>query len=216
MLLTRSEFDQQFNDNTLRIAFIGMSNIGKSYRAEELRDAKAFHVFSVDEAISQLMGKSWPDEMAEWMGYPFEDKFPENQKIYLDQEHELTRNPETPSSSNFILDTTGSVVHLDSTIHDYLKENYLVVQLDASESMLDEMIEEFFKVPKTIVWKNHFQKKENEIDITALRRCYPDLLRYRINKYRQLADLIIPGEISRSPNIGSERFWEIIRLSLPS
>ncbi len=214
MLLTRSQFDQKFVDGALKIAFIGMSNIGKSHRSKELATHKNFNVFGVDEAMSEHMGKSWPDEMAEWMGYPFEDRYPETQKIYSDWENKLTHSPPVPTEENFILDTTGSVVHLEDRVHDYLSENYLIVQLDTSELMIKEMVEAFFATPKTIIWGDHFQQQKGELGIDALRRCYPNLLKHRINKYRELADVTIPGEISRSQSVGPERFWEILRLSL--
>ena len=214
MLCTRSEFDKKFANNELKIAFIGMSNIGKSHRSKELAQIKDFTVFGVDEEMADKMQKSWPDEMAEWMGYPFEERFPETQKTYLEWENKLTGNPVVPEGKNFILDTTGSVVYLTKEIHKYIFENYLVVQLDASESMLQEMEKSFFVTPKTIVGGNLFNQNPGELGIDALRRCYPKLLRDRIDRYRSLADVVIPGEISRSKDIDPERFWEILRLSL--
>ena len=36
--LTQKEFDAHIADNSLRVAFVGMSNVGKSFRSKVLRD----------------------------------------------------------------------------------------------------------------------------------------------------------------------------------
>ena len=40
MLIDRNTFQKQFEEETLKIAFIGMSNIGKSIRTEQFRQIK--------------------------------------------------------------------------------------------------------------------------------------------------------------------------------
>ncbi len=216
MLCSRFDFDQKFRDGELNIAFIGMSNIGKSHRSRQLAEVFEFDVHNIDVVMAENLGVTDEKELAEWMGYPFDDKFEETQSTYLDWEHKLTQSPPIPEDNNFILDTTGSVIYLNPTVHQYLKDNFLIVQLDAPESMLKEMEEEFFVSPKPIVWKDLFSKHPGESDLSALRRCYPGLLQDRIHRYRTLADIVIPGEVSRSKEIGPERFWEILRLSLPA
>jgi shikimate kinase len=214
MLLTRTEFDQKHKDGSLAIALVGMSNIGKSIRAGQLEDEFGFTRHSVDDVIAQKLKKGNMAGMVEWMGYPFESQYKEAEDLYLDLENKMTlsRNPQI---GNFVLDTTGSVVYLEPKTLAQLREDYLIINLDCSGTMLKPMIEEFFLTPKTIVWANHFQKQENEKEIDALRRCYPNLLKDRIKRYRELGDIHIPGELSRSPKIVSQRFWEIIRLTLP-
>jgi len=215
MLITKNEFEKKYQNNELQIAFIGMSNIGKSWWAEKLKQYKKFKYLSVDLEISKIIGKSWPKEMAKWMGYPYEKKYSKTQKRYLELENKITKNCKIPNNKNFILDTTGSFVHLNEKIHKFIKENFLIIEFDASKFMLDKMMEKFFLKPKTIVWGDFFKQKKDELPIDALRRSYPKLLNWRIEKFRELADIIIPGEITSSNQIQVERFWEILLLSLP-
>ncbi len=213
MKLTLTQFDEKFKNNELRLAFIGMSNIGKSHWTAQLTENMGFARFDVDNEMWKLQGFETWEEAAKWMGYPFAKQYPRTQQEYLDMEKKLTLC-EIPDNKNFILDTTGSVIYHDEEVVSFLHDNFFVIDFDASHSMLKLMAEEFFVSPKTIVWGDSFNRQDGEEEIDALRRCYPELLSYRIGKYRELADLILPGEITRSPDISLERFWEILRLSL--
>lgn len=215
MLLTRSEFDQKLTNNELRIAFIGMSNIGKSHWTNALSKEKGFAHFSVDPHIEEELGFETMEAASKWMGYPFEEKYKSREAEYLKLEEKYTQGIEIPEGRNFVLDTTGSVIHLNDKIHDYLCENYLIIEFDVSVDMLTDMVEEFFATPKTVVWGKSFNQQDGENGIDALRRCYPELLKRRIEKYRTLGDLFIPGEFSRIKGLPFSRFWEVIRLSLP-
>lgn len=191
-----------------------MSNIGKSIRTEQFRQIKNVETSSVDDVIAQKMKKEGMAGMVEWMGYPFEEKYKEAEEEYLELENKMTLG-KIPKKKNYVLDTTGSFIYLEPETIDFVQKNFLVVNLDCSEMMLKVMIEDFFLTPKTIVWGNFFEKKEGEREIDALRRCYPNLLRNRIHRYRELADINIPGEISRNEHISPERFWEILFYALP-
>lgn len=213
MLLTREQFDQKFSEGNLKIAFIGMSNIGKSHWSQALRDYKKFSVVSVDNEIEKNLGLADMAEMAAWMGYPFEEKYVTHAQEYLDLEADKTR-VEIPEG-NFILDTTGSVIYLRPDIWNFLRENFLIVCFDASEEMRQEMAALYFEEPKSIVWGNDFNMQEGELGIDALRRCYPGLLNNRKKLYRELGEVFVPGEFSRIKNLEVKRFWEVLRLSLP-
>jgi shikimate kinase len=215
MKLTRQQFQEKFEKKELRIAFIGMSNIGKSHWTKFLTEQKGFASYSVDVEIQ----KNWDlDDMAKattWMGYPFEEKFAKNEVDYLVQEREKTLACPLPKNKNLILDTTGSVIYMKNDVKEFLQENFLIINLDVSKQMCRSMKEQFFISPKTIVWGNSFNQKEGENGLDAIRRCYPDLLNYRIEKYREWGELFIPGEVSNLKGLDGERFWEIIKLSLP-
>ena len=215
MIITQKKFEKQFQEKTLRIAFIGMSNIGKSYASEKLQEIFDFEIHSIDAEIQKDLGqKDWA-QAANWMGYPFEEKYKQNEQKYLEMEEAETLRNRFSGTKNAILDTTGSAVYLSDQVHKYLKENFLIIAFDTASSMLEEMEKEFFVSPKTIVWGDKFNKLPNENNIDALRRCYPELLNHRIKKYRKLSDMIIPGEFSRYNGLTGERILEIIKLSLP-
>ncbi len=215
MLLTQSQFDEKIKNNELHIAFIGMSNIGKSHWTKALVQEKGFSHFSVDPHIEKELGFESMEAASKWMGYPFEEKYKSREAEYLKLEEKYTQDITIPAGKNFVLDTTGSVIHLNDHIHKKLKENYLIIEFDVSVDMLTDMVKEFFVTPKTVVWGSSFSREDDESGMDALRRCYPELLKHRIEKYRALGDLFIPGEFSRIKGLPFSRFWEVIRLSLP-
>lgn len=192
-----------------------MSNIGKSHRTHQIKRLKGFKTKEIDDQIGEALGLKSLEEMAEWMGQPYTERFLMYQKKYLDAEEKLTQSAIENAEGNFLIDTTGSVVYLSDNLHQKLSENFLVVQFDAAPSMREEMTKAFFEHPKPIIWGESFQRNSKESKDDALKRCYPSLLELRRKKYFELSDIIIPGEVSRHPDISAGRFFEILRNSLP-
>jgi len=215
MLLTRTEFDEKYKKGDLKIAIVGMSNIGKSHRSRQMAKKKGFERVCVDDTIGHELGFEDETRLAHWLNYPYNEGFLERQSQYLEREGRITKKYAEEVRGNCLLDTTGSVIYIDPSIHDFLQENFLIIGLDAAESMIEVMMEEFFVHPKALIWNDIFSQKKGENEIEALRRCYPKLLRDRMKKYCQLSDILIPGELSRSPEISGDRFWEILRNALP-
>ena len=213
MILTQDEFLQKFSAGNLKIAFVGMSNIGKSFRSKQLGKIKNFRVFSVDDAIEKKLGLSSMKEMAQWMGYPYEKKYKAAEKKYLAIEDDITRT--VFPAGNFILDTTGSVIYTSPHTMDFLKKNYLIVELRCPTYLIDRMIESFFKTPKPVVWEKIYRKKPGETEKQALKRCYPLLLEDRNKRYAALADIHIDGKLSREYGISPQKFWDILLSTLP-
>ncbi len=215
MQLTQLQFQQKYDAGNLRLCFIGMSNIGKSYCSELLRAGFEFDYYEVDEEIQKVLGASGMTDASSWMGYPYEKKYTENEKVYLDLEVKKTSLDLTGVNGNLVMDTTGSVINLPAATHKWLQDNFLVVSFDVSHTMIDDMMGEFFRSPKTVVWGETFNQKKEEQGMDALRRCYPALLEDRIVRYRELADVTIPGEFSRIKGLQADRLFEILKLSLP-
>lgn len=215
MILTRSQFKEKIANNDLKIAFVGMSNIGKSHWSKALVDEKGFVRYEVDGAIQDKLQLGDMDQAAKWMGYPFEDRYLGREKEYLDLENDITATPPIPENKNFVLDTTGSAVYLEEDTLAFLRENFLIIEFDASDAMVREMTEDYFITPKSVVWNGDFDIKEGENGIDALRRCYPSLLHNRVAKYRKLGDVLIPGEFTRTKGLSFKRFWEVLYYSLP-
>lgn len=214
--MTRLQFEEHLHNNTLKIAFVGMSNIGKSFWSKSLAEEKGFQIYHVDDEIQDVLHLTDMREMAAWMGYPFQSQYEKNSKKYLNLEHKKTIEAPFQEDGNFVLDTTGSVIYLDSEVLQFLHKNFLVICFDVSNQMLKRMQELYFMEPKSIIWGEHYLPFPEEEPIDALRRCYPWLLKYRMKKYREIADVIIPGELSRMEGLELERFLEIISLSLPT
>ncbi|MDO8664808.1 MAG: hypothetical protein Q7K44_04695 [Candidatus Liptonbacteria bacterium] len=193
--LTQSEYDKHIEDKTLRLAFIGMSNAGKSYRSRVLRDECGFMWYHVDGEIQKTLGFETMEEISEWLGYPTSSTYIERERKYLDAEgkHTMIEALDT-GGKNLVSDTTGSVVYLKAHTHNWLEENCLMVNIQVDERAISELIKNFFEKPKPVVWQGFFNQKENETERDALERCYPKLLSSRLEKYRAMAHVNIPSE----------------------
>lgn len=215
MLLTQSQFQEKVEDDMLHIALIGMSNVGKSFRSDQMSQVLGFESTHVDESIEAELNLPGMNAMAEWMGYPYEEKYTVRSKEYLALEKKHTISPNLKALGNFVLDTTGSVIYHDNEVKSFLKNNFLVVLLDIPSERLDMMKQQFFEEPKSVFWGDSFSQKKDENNNDALLRCYPQLLEDRMEMYRDWADIIIPGEISKMEGLSIERFMEVISFALP-
>ena len=187
--------DAHIASGTFRLGFIGMSNAGKSYRSRKLSEEKGFLWYQVDEEIQKAFGFSDRGQISGWLGLPAAPEYPEREKKYLELENECTRHASMRTDGkNFVFDTTGSVPHLEPETLDILRQNCLLVHLDVGEGKLERMMEKFFEKPKPVAWCGHFFVRPNESQDEALRRCYPELLKTRLAKYRELAHLTIPAQ----------------------
>ena len=192
--LTQAEYDAHIADNTLRIAFVGMSNVGKSYRSKVLRDESGFDWYQVDKEIMKSLNFAGMDEVAEWLGLPHTDTYQERQRIYLDAEAKHTKVDFLDTDRNLVFDTTGSVVYLQVPTIAWLRENCLIVNLEAEERSVDAMICKFFEQPKPIIWNGLFKQRRGETEKDTVERCYPILLRDRLEKYRAMAHVNVSAD----------------------
>lgn len=212
--LTRKEFDAHLADNTLRIAFVGMSNVGKSYRSKVLRGESEFDWYQVDKEIIKSLGFTSMEEIAGWLGLPHVGTYQERERIYLDSEAKHTKVDFIDTHRNLVFDTTGSVIYLEKPTTEWLRENCLIVNLEAGEEYIHTMIRKFFEQPKPVVWNGMYVQKNGETEKKTLERCYPPLLRDRLKKYRAMAHVNIAAGDVRDKS-GSETI-RIIRSQLPA
>ncbi len=211
--LKPEEFDAHIEKGTFRLAFVGMSNAGKSYRSRTLRDEADFLWYQVDAEIQKKMGFKDMAEISKWLGYPGTKGYGEREREYLEIEGAFTKHASMQTNGkNLVFDTTGSVVHLSQDVLDILKENCLVVNLEVGEDSVEKMIETFFKEPKSVAWTKYFNMKKGESEKDALRRCYPLLLRERLKAYRSLSNVNIPAFALRDKS--AEETLAIIRSHL--
>src|SRR5690606_2604149 len=78
------------------ITLIGLSGCGKSHLARRLEAERGFTLYSCDDIIEERLaeqlkplGLAGLDGVAEWMGYPDSEGFPERQGLYLKHEREV-------------------------------------------------------------------------------------------------------------------------------
>jgi shikimate kinase len=198
MKINKKDFIQKIKENKLKIAFIGMSNIGKSHWSNILEEKESFVRISVDEEIEKMMKKKM------FLGNPYEDSFTEKENEITQSVNLFTEKNE----GNFIFDTSGSIIYNEEKTLKKLKQKFFIILFDADMNCLDDMILSFFKHPKPVIWKDKFSQKKDETDKDALRRCYPALLSHRINLYRELSDVILDGKITKNPETSFEEFWQ--------
>jgi len=213
MLLTPQQLQEKRQNHTLRLAFVGMSNVGKSFRASELAKFDDFLNISVDDLIGVAMELNDMSELSDWMGYPYEKGFEDREQEYLRHEERITTDVDLNMNKNIVLDTTGSFIYLPKQAQDFVRNNFLVVNLELPEALKEKMIENFFEHPKPIVWGESFDLREGEAPKDALRRCYPTLLRWRTDKYKKIADVSING-FEDNHWVGYKEFWKRLREAL--
>ena len=191
--LTQAEYDAHIADNSLRIAFVGMSNVGKSYRSKVLRDQFGFDWYQVDKEIIKSLGLSGMEEIAEWLGLPDSPTYEKREREYLDSEAKHTKVDFIDTDRNLVFDTTGSVIYLEKPTTQWLQENCLIVNLEAGEEDIHTMIRKFFEQPKPVVWNGMYVQKRGETQKETLERCFPVLLRDRLKRYRAMAHVNVPA-----------------------
>lgn len=189
-------------------AFIGMSGVGKSHWSKKFIDLE-YDVYSVDDIIAEKLAdvvrkfeikntinysESPVGDLAKWMGFPDDKRYPANSKKYLQAETKVVKDvlkKAMKSKKNTIIDTTGSVIYIDKSVLKDLKRNTRVVYFDSPASHLKSMFEEFKRNPKPIIWGQMYKPKKNEDEEKALLRCYKALIDSRINSYKKLKDVNI-------------------------
>ena len=204
-----AEFDRLYRDGALRIALIGMSNVGKTHWARTLKQRYGFVHYEVDERIQEILSLSSIANTAHWMGGPEDQAYEKNASRYLKLEAEHTLAAEE-IPGNLILDTTGSVIHLAEEIKRNIKNKYLIVYLRASKADSARLIKHFTVSPKPLIWDIYYQKSNGESETETIAKCYPKLLSARHRLYSYLADLTLPaGSFSKT-----HEWLDIIRAAL--
>ncbi|MCR4325297.1 MAG: hypothetical protein NUV59_00640 [Patescibacteria group bacterium] len=196
--MNTAELESRLADGAFRVALVGMSNVGKTRSARALARERGFAHTEVDARIMRELGLSGIDALAEWLGFPGSEGYAERERKYLDMEEKHTLAA-SDAPDGIVLDTTGSVVHLGDEMLDKMRSDFLVVHLDVGDEPPKALIERYFSVPKPVVWGGHFSMNDGEEMKDALVRCYPELLRERLKRYRDIAHVNIPsGEIDTS------------------
>lgn len=211
MKLSRAEFDARYAAGTLKVAFIGMSNIGKSYTAMRLATKYDFSLIEVDKIIWKNLGHDSMNAFAEWQGHPYTDGYAEREKHSIALETEATRKALRTTKRNPMIDTTGSVIYTDDDVLKLLKQNYYVVYIEAMEDHLERLKVQYFKQPKPLVWAGHYKKLAGKTETESILDCYPKLLTARGKAYAQQADTTLPSTMILNPDVGIQDIFEALK-----
>jgi shikimate kinase len=226
--LSRSDFDARREDGELSLTLVGMSNVGKSFWSSRLAEEAGFNRVAMDDLIEAKLGTVLHDagynggiaDVARWMGQPYEPQSPANQQTYLDLEtmmmHQtIDRLANPPLGGNVVVDTTGSVVHIDQEVSKEITKHSTVVYLEATPDMRQKMFEKYMREPKPVIWGDVYTQAENESHEQALARSYPELLARRSVLYEQMAHVTIPHKVSLAI-ASTDEFLDYVRDMLPT
>lgn len=200
----------------LVISLIGMSGCGKTYWAQKLAQ-QGLQFFCCDDLIEEKLspqlkklGFKGIADVAKWMGQPYEKKYKKRAATYLSCEKEVMQeildNIKQGLAKNTIIDTTGSFIYTGEKICRQLKNYTKMVYLPIPKHIKNQMLEQYFKDPKPIIWGKIFNQKNKENNKKALCRCYPKLLNFRRKLYQRYADINLNYDTLRKKNLTVKNF----------
>ena len=211
MKLTRAEFDAKYAAGTLKVAFIGMSNIGKSYTAMRLATKYDFSLIEVDKIIWENLGHDSMDAFAEWQGHPYTEGYADREKHSIALESEATRKALKTEARNPIIDTTGSVIYTDEDVLKALRQDYYVVYIEAMDEHVERLKVQYFQQPKPLIWAGHYQKLEGKSETESILECYPKLLASRGKAYSSYADVTLRSTMILNPDVSIVDIFQTIK-----
>ena len=211
MHLSRSDFERQYAENQLRIAFVGMSNIGKSYTGSRLAKAFNFDLIQVDQLIWESLGQGSMADFAAWQGQPYSEGYAEREAKSIALESEATAKSLDFPLKNAILDTTGSVIYTSEDVQEKLLSNWYIVHISASERDIAQLKVNYFQHPKPLVWNDHYKREAGQTVDEAILNSYPNLLASRAKAYAALADATIGSDIILNPENSIEDIFEALK-----
>jgi len=204
------------------ISFIGMSGSGKSYWSKQLQK-RGYKWFCCDDLIEQKLseelnklGYSGINDVAKWMGQPFDPQYKTASKKYLQLENEVIEEifafiENSSVKEDIIIDTTGSVIYAQKELLQTLTRLAKVIYFETPDSVKEEMYKLYLKDPKPVLWGSVFKKTKDEDAMKTLARCYPKLLSYRSNKYEKLAHIKLDYHTLCNPEFTVDLFLQAIQ-----
>jgi len=213
MKLSKTEFTKRYAKGALKIAFIGMSNIGKSYTALRLATHYEFNLIEVDKIIWENLGHDSMEAFAQWQGHPYTKGYSAREKKSIALESQATRTALQTQEQNPIIDTTGSVIYADQDVLELLKRDYYVVYIEAMEDHIETLKVQYFKHPKPLIWAGHYKKLEELSKHASILQCYPKLLESRARSYAKLADVTLPSTMILNTNVSIENIYAALEPS---
>lgn len=205
----------------MKISLIGMSGNGKSYWSKKLENM-GFKRFCCDDLIEErlvkelkISGLSGTQDVAKWLGQPFDKQYQNSSKLYLQLETEIMNKvivilEKSAYGENIVIDTTGSVIYIKENIMKRLAKLTKIIYLDTPSSVIEKMYKLYLADPKPVIWGKSFKKNEKETDMEALARCYSNLLAFRTKAYKKHAHIELDYDLLRKVDFNVDKFMEAI------
>ncbi|WP_371395511.1 shikimate kinase [Fretibacter rubidus] len=214
MQLTRAEFDEHYAAGKLKIAFIGMSNIGKSYTASRLSKSHDFQLVEVDQLIWEELGEQSMADFARWQGQPYSSGYREREAKSIALETKATRKALSQTDGNQLLDTTGSVIYVEDDVLRSLKNQWLIVHIKAEDRDMARLKSDYFNQPKPLVWRDKFIRDTSMSEQDNIRACYDGLLQSRKAAYAALADITLTSSFILDADTSMDAIFDAMRAPL--
>lgn len=201
--MTPEDFSQRLQSDDLALCLVGMSNVGKSFWSKKLKSEMGFQVVGCDDMIEKELALVLKDAghnkgiaaVAEWMAQPYDSGYEAAAQQYLELETQTLQRVLTSVAAgvgqNTVIDTTGSIAHIDADIRKAITAHSVVVYLEASDTMVDEMLQKYLACLKPVVWGDMFRQLNGESNEAALLRNYPKLLAHRAKLYQEMTHVTI-------------------------
>ena len=211
MQLSRAEFEEAYAENRLRIALVGMSNIGKSYTGLRLSKTFDFELIEVDKLIWESLGEGSMADFAAWQGQPYSEGYKEREIKSIALESKATAKAIESANGNVILDTTGSVIYTEKSVQENLLNNWYIIHISASLNAVEMLKVQYFNNPKPLIWNDHYICKDGQLPDDAILECYPNLLASRAVAYDALSDTSISSDVILDPTQKIEVIFEALK-----
>jgi len=194
MRISRQQFISETQNPTVGrtpIALIGMAGIGKTHWSKALAHHFDYQLAEADAGIAGLLGlhaqKDSQKAVGEWLGYPWQDGFPQREQQYLAAERETLAR--IMYKNNCVIDTAGSAIYVPDLMAD-IRKRALVVYMDATGREI-ELLRKYRSRPRAICWNGLFIPQEGEEFVQTYSRLLPKLMETRAKLYEQFADVTI-------------------------
>ncbi len=203
------------------ILLTGMSQVGKSNLAERIeKEVHGFARVCCDDEIERRLGPQLSalgyagiKDVAKWMGQPFDARYAKNSAEYLAHERVVMMEviERLTRGEKLVVDTTGSVIYTGPEILKKLRSLSVVILMNAGPEHERELYRKYLEEPKPVIWgDNTYKPRKDEEPLSALGRCYPELLRTRNVHYKNFAHLPFGYREFRKPEFSVEKFVQNI------
>ena len=145
---------------------------------------------------------------------PYTEGYDERETVSISLETQATRKAMAPVSGNSLLDTTGSVIYVDEDVKQQLQTAFLIVHIAAGPEDLERLKDDYFALPKPLVWRGHYQKLDGKTKEDSILACYPELLRSRKSAYEGLANVTLASSFVLDKTTSMDDVFKSIREQL--
>lgn len=207
------------------ITLVGLSGCGKSHLAKRLAADKGFRYIGCDDRIEARLASQSSDaksrfagisSVADWLGQPWTDTYRSREAQYLSLEAEVMceiiaslGEDGWGLDEDVVIDTTGSVIYLDPQIQLDLKKRSRIIYFSVPKNEYQMMFDQYFLQPKPVIWGESFTANESESTDETLRRCYPQLIEFRAQRYQQLAEVTVVMDRTNRDRLSTTRFLQL-------